>query len=452
MTFINRIACAFLAALMVVSATLSSHAQNRKISLVRDAEIEALVRSYALPLMKAAGLRAGSVSFNIVNDRSFNAFVSGRGMFVNTGLLLRSEKPGEAIGVIAHEIGHIIGGHQVRLRERMADAMRIARLTTILGIGLGAAGAAAGNSDVGRAGLGVATSGSSIALRGLLRYQRSEESSADRTAVTLLRKTKQSGKGMLTTFRRMGQELAILGGQIDPYTVSHPLPSERLRSLTTLIKESPYYNKEASNALQERHDMARAKIAAYTGGDRYARAVLADKSLSENARLYGRAIVAFLYGSPKQALPLIETLIKRMPRNAYVHEMKGEILLRTAKPAGAVDAFRKAIRYDGGDAGFMRVGLGHALVETRKPANLRDAINELNKALAKDPTAVAAYQHLSRAHAELGNQALSLLANAEFAVRTGKKAQAKSFATRASKGLKRGSPGWLRAQDILNVK
>jgi len=127
-------------------------------------------------------------------------------------------------------------------------------------------------------------------------------------------------------------------------------------------------------------------------------------------------------------------------------------MLRTAKPAQAVTAFRNAIKYDPRNAGFIRVELGHALLETRKPSNVKQAVIELNKGLTRDPTAIGGYQYLSRAHAELGNQALSLLASAEFAVRTGKKAQAKSFATRAVRGLKRGSPGWLRAQDILNVK
>ena len=158
---------------MVFTITLivpptTAQAQSRGLSLVRDAETEALVRSYAAPLMKAAGLRPGAVEFIIVNAPSFNAFVSGRGLFINTGLLLQAETPDEVIAVIAHEIGHIIGGHQTKLRERMENARRIARWTSLLGGGIAAAGAAAGSGSAAQAGAAVATGGGSIALRDIL--------------------------------------------------------------------------------------------------------------------------------------------------------------------------------------------------------------------------------------------------------------------------------------------
>ena len=437
---------------MLLIFALPAEAQRRGLSLVRDAEIEALVREYARPLMKAANLRPGSVRFNIVNDNSFNAFVSGTSMFINTGLLLRSETPGEAIGVIAHELGHIVGGHQIRLRQRIEDATRIARWSTLLGVGLGAAGAIAGSGDVSRAGLGLAAGGSTIARRSLLQYQRSEESAADRTALTLLNKTKQSGAGMLATFKKMGQDLALVGRQIDPYAVSHPLPSKRLATLGEKVRKSRHFGKKASRSQRERHDMVRAKIAAYTGGDRYARSVLQARSLSPNAQLYGRAIVTYLYGSPRNALPQITALIKRLPKNAYVHEMRGEILLRSGQAAAAAKSFKKAVSLDKTRAGFIRIELGHALLESGGKKSAKFAINELRKGLRRDPTAVAGYQHLARAHALLGNEASALLASAEFSVRTGQKRQARQFAKRAQAGFKRGSPGWLRAGDIINYK
>ncbi|MEL6504643.1 MAG: M48 family metalloprotease [Pseudomonadota bacterium] len=427
-------------------------AQRRGISLVRDAEIEALIRDYARPLMRAGGLRRGSVQFRIVNDTSFNAFVSGRGMFINLGLLLRSGTPGEVIGVVAHELGHIIGGHQVRLQERMRQATRIAQVTTLLGLGLSAAGAATGSGELGRAGFGIAAGGNTAALRGLLQYRRSEETAADRTAATLLEKSKQSGAGMLQTFRRLGQDAALLGKQIDPYTLSHPLPRQRLSALTTTVERSRYFNRRASPALRERHDMVRAKIAAYSGGQRYARALLNSNRLSENARLYGRAIVTFLYGSPRKALPMIDRLIKRMPNNPYVHEMRGEILLRSAKPKQAAASLRKAIKLDKTSAGFIRVQLGHALVESGGRKNLLEAVTQLRKGIARDPSALAGYQYLARAYAELGRQPDALLASAELAIRAGQKRQAKNYASRAQQGFKRGSPPWLRAQDILQVR
>ncbi len=402
--------------------------------------------------MKAAGLRPGSISFNIVNDNSFNAFVSGRGVFLNTGLLLRAETPGEVIGVIAHELGHIVGGHQIRLRQRLETATRVARLTTLLGLGVGIAGAASKNGQIGSAGLAVAAGGSSFALRGLLKYRRSEETSADRTAVSLLRKTKQSAKGILTTFSQLNSDAALVGRQIDPYTLSHPLPAQRLALLKTVIQKSPYYNKRASASLRERHDMIRAKIAAYTAGDRYARALLGNKKLSANARLYGRAIITHLYGSPKRAIPQINAVLKRQPKNAYVHEMKGEILLRSGKPKLAAKSFRRAVKLDRTRAGFIRIELGHALLQSGNKKDIKEAIVQLRKGVSRDPSAVAGYQYLAQAYGELGNIPRALLASANYAIRTGRKKDAKNFAKRAQKSFKRGSPRWLRAQDILEIK
>ena len=437
---------------MAVQFATPTDAQRRGPSLVRDAEIEALVKDYARPLMKAAGLRRGSVAFYIVNDSSFNAFVSGRGMFINTGLLLQAETPGEVIGVIAHELGHIVGAHQIRLRQRIDEAQRIARIQTLLGLGIGAAGAAAGESGVAAAGLGVAAGGQSTGLRSILKYRRSEESSADATAVRLLNRTKQSGKGMLTTFEKLSKQLGGISRRVDPYLQSHPLPRERIRNLGNAIRKSRYFKSRSPANLRLRHDMVRAKIAAYTGGGRYARSLLSGKKLSASARLYGRAITTHLYGSPRRAIPLIDRLIKAQPRNAYAHEMRGEIYLRSGKAKQAASAFRRAVKLDRYGAGFIRVQLGHALVQTGNKKNIKEAVTVIRKGLTNDPTAVAGYRFLGMAYSELGQPGRALLASAQLASRTGRKQQAKAYALRVQQAFKRGSPPWLRAQDILDQK
>ena len=447
----HALAC-LMAGVLLLVAVAPADAQRPRISLIRDAEIEALIRDYARPLMKAGGLRRGSVNFRLVADNSFNAFVSGRSMYLNTGLLLQAETPEEVIGVMAHELGHIVGGHQIRLRQRVESAARFARVATLLGVGISAAGAAVGDGNLAGAGFGVASGGTTAAIRGILKYQRDEEASADRTAATLLRKSKISGAGMLETFKRLAGQLAIQAGRIDPYVQSHPLPNDRLALMGRVLQSSPYYNKRVSSNLRLRHDMMRAKVAAYVGGNRYARAVLADKRLHPQARLYGRAIITHLYGSPRKAIPIIEKLIKQQPRNAYVHEMKGEILLRSGKAAEAVRPLRTAVKLDKTGMGFLRVQLGHALIDSGNPKAAREAITHLRKGLASDPNSIEGYQYLGIAYGQLGDTANALLASAEFAIRTGKKAEAKSYARRAQQGLKRGSPGWLRAEDIVNYK
>src|SRR5262245_43942427 len=88
-------------AALIASACLTAEAQAR-MPIVRDAEIEALVRDYARPIFKAAGISKSGIDIVLVNDPSFNAFVAGRRMFINTGTLMQAETPNEVIGVIAH--------------------------------------------------------------------------------------------------------------------------------------------------------------------------------------------------------------------------------------------------------------------------------------------------------------------------------------------------------------
>src|SRR5690606_19965683 len=177
----------------------------------------------------------------LVNDSSFNAFVAGRRIFIHTGALLLAETPNEIIGVLAHEIGHLAGGHQHRLREQLARAQTMAVVAAILGVGVGVAGAASDTAGLAQAGTGFMMGGAEMARRSLLGYQRTEEVTADRSAIEYLNKTKQSGRGMLKTFERMGRDLALSGVNVDPYQVSHPMPRDRIANLQELVHKSPYF-------------------------------------------------------------------------------------------------------------------------------------------------------------------------------------------------------------------
>ena len=192
----------------------------------------------------------------LVNDSRFNAFVAGRRIFINTGALLQAETPNEIIGVLAHEAGHIAGGHQERLRQQLARAQTMAIVSALLGVGAVAAGAAAKSSELAQAGAGIAAGGGEFARRGLLGYQRTEEITADRSALTYLEATGQSAKGMLTTFQRFQSALSLSGARVDPYQVSHPMPRDRIANLESLAEKSPYFDAQgpADAAAAPRHD------------------------------------------------------------------------------------------------------------------------------------------------------------------------------------------------------
>ena len=228
MTGLARAAVTPLLAMLVASAgAATAYAQN--VPVVRDAEIEALVRDYARPIFKTAGLSKSGIDIILVNDPRFNAFVAGRRMFINTGALLQAGTPNEIIGVIAHEAGHIAGGHQDRLREQIARAQTMAVISSLLGVGAMVAGAATDTGGLASAGAGIMAGGNEVARRGLLGYQRSEEATADQSAIKYLEATGQSGRGMLVTFERFQSALSLSGAKVDPYQVSHPMPRDRHR-------------------------------------------------------------------------------------------------------------------------------------------------------------------------------------------------------------------------------
>ncbi|YBV97581.1 M48 family metalloprotease [Phyllobacteriaceae bacterium JZ32] len=448
---LRKLAVAATAFAVGLVPTLQASAQSRSVPIVRDAEIEALVSDYATPILKAAGLGSRGIRIVLVNNNSFNAFVDGRRIFINTGTLMQAETPNEVIGVIAHESGHLAGAHQQRLREQLRRARTMAVIGMLLGMGATAAGAAAGNSSVAGAGGGLALGGTEMAMRNLLSYQRGEEMTADRSAITYLERTGQSAKGMLTTFERFANALSLTGTRADPYRISHPMPRERIANLETLARQSRYFDKKDPEALQLRHDMMRAKIAAYTGAGGGAMRLFRNNPRGIAAR-YGDAISTYLNGSPKAALAKIDALIQEQPKNPYFQEMRGEILLKANDPADAAKAFERAVALDPKKSSLIRMSYGRALMLTGSKGNMPAAVRELKAGIARDPEFPAGYGYLAQAYGQMGDIAEAELATADMHYYSGNIQEARIFATRAQQKLKRGSPEWIRAQDIINSK
>ncbi|MCI5073945.1 M48 family metalloprotease [Oricola sp.] len=446
----RKIATSFALVAFAIATAMPARAQSRP-PIVRDAEIEELLVDYARPLYKAAGLRADRTDIILVNSSAFNAFVSGTKIFIHTGTIVRSETPNEVIGVLAHEIGHLAGGHQDRLRQQLDRAQTIATVSAILGATAAVAAGSAGNSAGVSAGGGLAMGGAEAARRGLLTYQRSEELTADRAAIGYLEKTGQSPKGMLVTFERLQRDLSLVSDRINPYKVSHPLPRERISALQDTARKSRFFNKTDPAALQERHEMARAKIIAYVSGPGAAES-FAQSTKSKKAAQYARAIAKFLYGSPREALPMIDKLIAGDPSNPYLHEMKGEIQLKAGDARAAADAFSKAARLDKQGSSLIQSELGHALVLQGDPQSLRRAVGELEVALSLDPVNPQGYRYLAMAYGRLGEVGEADLATAEQHFHSGLYKEAAVFAARAKRRFPPRSPQWLRADDIQRFK
>ena len=440
----------FLAVALILPLAIPAEAQSRRAPSLpaRDAEIEALLHEYTAPLFKAAGLWQGAVDVHILIDERLNAFATGRHIVMNTGMLVKADTPNEVIGVMAHEIGHVAGSHLVRLRDRLDRAKGLALLSLLAGAGAAALGGDAGSAI----GSGIALGGQSAILNDMMSYSRSEETTADNMAFTLLEKTGQSTKGMITVFERLGRGDLFSTSRGNSYLRSHPMPRDRIALLRELAVKSPYYNRTDSADLQLRHDMMRAKILAYTNNGGLLRTVFRDNPQGPAAR-YGLAMAIFLRGNTGEALPIIDRLIAEQPNNPYLYEQKGEMLLRAGRSAEAAKAFHRAVQLDRHDSGLLRIYHGHAMLESAgNAAQTRKAIAEIRAGLHRDPAVARGYRLLARGHSSLGQPHLARAAAAEEALYQGRIKDAKQLAHAAQPKLKTGSPDWLRMQDIIDYK
>jgi predicted Zn-dependent protease len=446
-----RAALSCLAALAIAGSSMPAAEAQQRIGFIRDAELENLMRDYANPILRAAGLGDSNVRVYIVNSTQFNAFVmDGRRIFINAGVIMQADTPNEVIGVLAHETGHIAGGHLARLPMEVRTATAIAVLTTVLGAGAIAAGAMAGAQGGIDAGQAVMMGGQQAAQRSLLSYQRSEEQAADRAAVNYLNATGQSARGMLRTFQRFADQTMFTGRHVDPYAQSHPMPRDRIAALETLARQSPHFERPDPPALQARHDLARAKLSGYMDHPSSVarRFPASDSSL---AARYARTIVEMRTGNIRSALQSVDALIAAQSDNPYFWELKGEMLIRAGQPAQAIEPLRRAVSLRP-DAPLIRATLGQALVGTESPTHLEAAIRELSTALDREPDFAAGFRYLAQAYGRAGRVPEAELATAQGHLAAGDYEAAKRFAQRAKQGLPSGTPAWRRADDILNYR
>jgi predicted Zn-dependent protease len=439
-------------AVVLVLSLLGAHApakaQRGGIPLIRDAEIEQLLRDYAAPVLKAAKLAQQNVRIVIINDRSFNAFVmDGRHIFINAGALLEAQTPNEVIGILAHETGHLAGGHLQRLRERLAAAQTQSIVAMVAGIGAAVATARSGGGGTGMGGI---LAPQEAIRRTLLSYVRTQEDQADHAAVKFLNATGQSPKGMYDTFKRLSGETLFASQGANPYLQTHPMPADRVAALETIAKASPYWDKKDSPELQQRQDLMRAKLTGFLDrADTVARRYpLSDHSL---AARYARAIATYRRADIRKALEEIDALIHAQPNNPYFHELTGQALLESGRGAEAVAPLRRAVQLAPNPA-LIQIMLGQALIATGNAKDADEAVNLLRSALNKEPEASSAYAQLAMAYGKKGDLAHADLASAESAFYRGDFSAATMLATRAKTRLPIGSPAWVRADDIVSSK
>ncbi len=412
-------------------------------SLIRDEEVETTIRAYATPIFQAAGLEASQVRIHIVQDSSLNAFVAGgQRIFFHTGLLLGTETPNQLIGIIAHESGHIAGGHLARTHEALRDATA----ATIIAIVLGGVAAAAGG---GAAAGALIASGGAAGQSVFLRYTRTQEAAADQAAIKLMEQTGQSSLGLLQFIEKLGDQELLVAASQDPYVRSHPLSQDRAQSLRTHVSRSKLTGRVDRPAYVAMHARMRAKLYAFLESYAITLRRYPERDSSLPAR-YARAIATHRHKNSERAVELTDELIRDYPNDPYFWELKGQILVESGRVVEGMTAYEEAVRLRP-DSTLLRVGLAQAQVESQDLESARAAIVNLDLARRREPDDPSIWRWLAAAHGTIGEEPRAALATAERYALLNRWREAGGQARRALKGFSPGSPSYLRAQDIATV-
>lgn len=425
----------------LLSTNLSANPALSEDSLIRDAEVEDVIKSYIKPIFEVAKLNPNSLRLYVINSKVVNAFAMGGGRIaINTALILKAKSALQVIGVLAHETAHIADNHVIR----GIDAIEKALLQSLIGTISGIAVSVAGRPD---AGAGILMGSQDMAMRGYLRFSRTQEGAADQGAAHYLDSLHWSSRGLLEFMELLRKDEFISEQQLDPYVLTHPLVSERLDFFRSHLSKSPHAQAALPDPFEENFKRIQVKIAAFTQSPvkTFARFKPTDTSLLAR---YGRSIAYFQNAQVDEALKEVNSLLQEFPQDAFFWDLKGQILFDSGKTKEAIGAYEKAVALRP-DIPLLHINLAHSLIEGGDPAQLEKAYSELLRARTEEPENPFTYRLLAIYYGKKEKTGLAALCLAEMAFEIEDLDKAEQQAKRALHFLKDDPTNKLRANDIL---
>ena len=423
----------------------SSQAQNRKAaSVIRDSEIESYFKEWSAPLLKAAQIPDGGINVILVQSNEVNAFVAGgANVFFYTGLIEKTDGPGELMGVFAHELGHIAGGHLISMRDAFERASYESILGTVVGIG---AAVLSGNGGA----AGAIISGSqNVATRNFLSHSRVNESAADQAALSYFEAAKYNPDGLVSFLEKLQDQELLPSSRQAEYVRTHPLTRNRVVAIKRRARKSPYVDAAFPAEWLDQHARMRAKLIGFISPGRVAWEY-DDRDTTIPAE-YARAIAAYRENRIDDALSKIDALIDKEPENPYFHELKGQMLVEFSRIEEGLAPYREAIRLKPREALF-RIAYAHALIEssTDNDARLREAIKQLERAQKRERRSGRVHRLLATAYGRLGQENLAKVHLAEEAVLQRRIPYAKQLAQTVVSNEEPQTVTWIKARDLLD--
>ncbi len=407
-------------------------------TVIRDAEVEATVRQIADPIFTAAQLDPDSIKVFILRDSRLNAFVAGgQNLFLNTGLIIHAPDPDELAGVIAHETGHIAGGHL----SRTLQARQEAGINSIAGALLGAAAAVAGAPALGTA---IMAGGLTVAQSGFLKFSRGQEEAADQAAVTYLKALKMSPQGLLDFFHVLETQNMRISSEGNEFLRTHPLTTDRIEFLERQVEISPYRDARPNPILVAAYERSVAKLDGFLSDPQD---VIRRRPSDSVPDRYARAIAYYRIPDLNKSLALVDGLTAEFPKDPYFPELKGQILFENGRIAESIPPYRQALRYRP-DSALIRYGLARALMENGQDKDLDEAAALLQEVVRLEPDNPGAWRFLGIAEGRRGREGPAALALAEQAVLVNNRKDAQLYLHRAEQIVQPNDPAWMQLQDL----
>lgn len=438
---IGAVACAALLCLFALAPGAGAQKRAAGPTIIRDTEIENILDEWNAPLRQSSGL--GEINIVLVQSNDINAFVAGgANIFLYTGLIAKTENPGELLGVMAHEMGHIAGGHLIAMRSAMQRASYESILGAVLGMG---AAIATGNGDAAGA---IIAGSTGMATNRLLAYSRVNEASADQAAFSYLTRSGIGAEGLVSFFRKLESEELLPATQQSAYMRTHPVTRDRIEAASALLARSAPKELKTPEGWTAQHARIKAKLLGFISPQQVAW-TYDDQDVSVPAR-YARAIAAYRVNDLQGALRHLDGLIADEPKNPYFQELKGQILVDFSRIEEGIPYYRRAVGILP-EAPLLRIALAHALIESGSdPARLNEAITHLKRALKKERNSTRPHRLLATAYGRLGQESMAKLHLAEEAVLQRNLDYARSQAEGALAGFAGGSPEAVQARDLLS--
>jgi predicted Zn-dependent protease len=437
MGFMQKALRTLAATALIAALPLTASAQG----LIRDAEIEQILRSYCDPLFEAAGLKPSDVKIYIVQDDTLNAAAAGgQNMFINTGLIMATDTPEELKGVIGHEIGHIALGHNITRQAAYEGTGNVSLIT----MGLGALALFAGAPD---AAMALFASAPQFQLLSFFKHTRPEEAAADLFGVDLMEKTGQSADGNIAFMEKFRYQELMSESRRDPYFRAHPTSSTRVTTIAKRAKEISAKARPQTPREVEDLAMMKAKLVGFIGPPNRVLSRYPASDTSVPAK-YARAIAAYRAVDIKAALAMTQELIDADPTDPYYHELKGQILFESGRSEESVGPHRKSVELQPHHA-LLKVNLARSLIATKSDEAVKEAEGLLMDALQLEPDNAFAWNQLAVCYAKQERIGDADLATAEEAYIVGNMSRAFTFARRARDKLTLDTPNGQRADDIM---